>query len=48
MSNIFQNLEIEAFRKGITPRTKESMEWFRKRAQQLRRLNPQKVMQADI
>jgi len=35
MSNIFQNLEMEAFRKGITPRTKESMAWFRKRAENL-------------
>ena len=27
-SNLFQRLEIEAFRAGITPRTKESREWF--------------------
>ena len=32
MSNLFQNLTIQAFRAGITPRTKESREWFRKRA----------------
>ena len=37
MSNLFQKLEIEAFRAGITPRTKESMEWFRKKATELGR-----------
>lgn len=31
MANLFQTLEKEAFRAGITPRTKESREWFRKR-----------------
>lgn len=36
MSNLFYNLEIEAFRKGITLRSKESREWFRKRAANLR------------
>ena len=36
MSNLFYNLEIEAFRKGITLRTKESREWFRKRVANLR------------
>ena len=35
MSNLFQTLEIEAFRKGITPRSKESMAWFRNKAQKL-------------
>ena len=36
MSNLFYKLEIEAFRKGITLRSKESREWFRKRAANLR------------
>lgn len=36
MSNLFYNLEIEAFRKGLTLRTKESREWFRKRVANLR------------
>lgn len=35
MTNIFQRLELEAFRKGITPRTQESMKWFRQRAASL-------------
>ena len=38
MSNLFQKLEIEAFRAGITPRTKESMDWFRKKATSLGRI----------
>lgn len=36
MSNLFQKLEIEAFRAGITPRSRESMKWFRQKAQQLK------------
>ena len=39
MSNLFQKLELEAFRKGITPRTRESRDWFRKKVQQLTRVN---------
>jgi hypothetical protein len=35
MSNLFQTVEFEAFRKGITPRTKESRAWFRKRVQNM-------------
>lgn len=47
MSNLFQTLELEAFRKGITPRTKESRDWFRKKAQQMRRVNRNQLMQED-
>ena len=36
MSNLFQKLEYEAFRAGITPRSKESREWFRKKARSMR------------
>lgn len=46
MSNLFQKLEIQAFRAGIKPRTKESMEWFRKKAAQLGRI-PRTKMMAD-
>ena len=35
MANIFQNLQIAAFRAGITPRTKQSRDWFRQKASQL-------------
>lgn len=47
MSNIFQKLEIEAFRKGITPRSKESMDWFRKKAATLRGINRESLMDQD-
>lgn len=32
-NSIFDTLELEAFKKGITPRTKESIAWFRRKAQ---------------
>lgn len=46
MSNLFQKLEYEAFRAGITPRTKESMTWFRNRVKNLRTVN-RKALMAD-
>ena len=36
MASLFDKLELEAFRAGITPRSRESMKWFRQKAQQLR------------
>lgn len=47
MSNLFQTLEYEAFRAGITPRTKQSREWFRQRISQMRggRINRDALMQ---
>lgn len=47
MSNLFQKLELEAFRAGITPRTRESREWFRKKAQRLTRVNRDRLMDDD-
>lgn len=47
MSNLFQKLELEAFRAGITPRTAESREWFRRKTQQLRRINRQKLLKDE-
>jgi hypothetical protein len=47
MSNLFQTLQIEAFRKGVQPRTAESREWFRKRAQRLRRVNRTQLMKEE-
>ncbi len=47
MSNLFQKLELEAFKKGITPRTDESREWFRRRAQRLTRVNRNALMRED-
>jgi hypothetical protein len=47
MSNLFQTLEYEAFRAGITPRTKESRDWFRLKARQLRRVNRNQLMKEE-
>ena len=47
MASLFQQLEIEAFRKGITPRTKESIRWFQKKASQMGKVSRTGVMQDD-
>ena len=47
MSNLFQKLELEAFRAGINPRTKESRDWFRKKVQGLRGVSRTELMQQD-
>jgi hypothetical protein len=47
MSNLFYTLEIEAFRRGLTPRTNEAREWFRKRAQAMRRVNRRELMKEE-
>ena len=47
MSNLFQELQIKAFRAGITPRTKESMDWFRQKADTLTGINRRAVMNED-
>lgn len=38
---------MEAFRNGITPRTKESMDWFRRKAQAMRRVNRNQLMKQE-
>jgi len=47
MSNLFKTLELEAFRAGITPRTQQSRDWFRRKAQQLRRVNRNQLMKEE-
>ncbi len=47
MSNLFYKLEIEAFRKGLTLRTKESRDWFRTRAARLGRINRNQLMREE-
>jgi len=46
MSNLFQKVEFEAFRAGITPRTKESREWFRRKVQNMK-VNRRDLMKMD-
>ena len=47
MANIFQTLELEAFRAGITPRTKESIAWFRKKAGAMTSVTSKKIMNSE-
>lgn len=49
MSNLFNQLELEAFRAGITPRTEQSREWFRKRVSNMRsgRINRNRLMKEE-
>jgi hypothetical protein len=47
MSNLFKELELEAFRSGVTPRTKESISWFRKKAQQMGRISENRIMRDE-
>lgn len=42
--SIFDNLEINAFRAGITPRTKESIDWFKQKASKLSSINRDKLL----
>ena len=49
--SLFRDLEIEAFRAGITPRTRESIDWFKDKARQMFRgrftMNRTKLIQDD-
>lgn len=47
MGDLFQKVEFEAFRAGITPRTKESRDWFRKKVQNMRGINRRDLMKSD-
>ena len=47
MSNLFQKLGYEAFRAGVTPRTKESMTWFRQKSRSIRRVNRRELMKEE-
>lgn len=47
MSNLFNKLEIEAFRAGITPRTQESRKWFMNKIKNMRSINREQLMKTD-
>lgn len=47
MSNLFNTLELQAFRAGITPRTQQSREWFRRKAQELGNVNRNDLMKEE-
>ena len=48
MSNIFQKLELAAFRNQITPRTKESRAWFMKKARTIRGIREELMKEEPI
>jgi len=45
-SNLFQKVQADAFRAGITPRTRQSRDWFRKRVQNMK-VNRRQLMNSD-
>lgn len=47
MANLFKELELQAFRAGIQPRTRQSIDWFRKKAQRLRVPNRNAMMREE-
>lgn len=47
MSNLFKDLELEAFKAGVTPRTVESIDWFRKKAQSMGRIPQSRIMRDE-
>lgn len=44
-SSLFQKLESEAFRAGITPRTKASQRWFRKKLSTMKGIGQTSILQ---
>lgn len=48
MAELFKNLQYQAFRAGINPRTKESRDWFRKKTQELRRINRSALLKDEL
>jgi len=47
MSNLFKTLELAAFRAGITPRTRQSREWFRQKARRITGIDREKLMNEE-
>ena len=44
MASLFDTVQAQAFRAGITPRTKESIKWFQDKVQELPKPTRAKVM----
>ena len=47
MSNLFAKVEQEAFRAGITPRTKQSRAWFRSKLASMGKVNRNTLMRDE-
>ena len=44
----FEKLETEAFRSGVQPRTKESLEWFKKRLKSVTRVQNNQILKDPL
>ena len=47
MASLFDTLQAQAFRAGVTARTNKSREWFQARVKELGSVNRQQLMKAD-
>lgn len=47
MSTLFQKLEYEAFRAGITPRTEQSRAWFMDKVKDMKNINRNTLMKEE-
>ena len=47
MASLFDKLEAEAFRKGLTARSKEANDWFAKNVAKLGKIGPGKILSDD-
>jgi len=47
MASLFDTLQAGAQRAGVSPRTKESKNWFRKKVNELGDVKPQKLLKDD-
>ena len=47
-NSYFQKLETDAFRAGVQPRTKDSLEWFKKRLKGVSRVNNNKILKDPV
>lgn len=46
-TNIFQDLQLQAFRKGIVPRTKGAQDWFRSQLSKMRTINRYQLLKNE-
>ena len=47
-TSYFQKLETDAFRSGVQPRTKESLEWFKQRLKSVSRINNNQILKDPL
>lgn len=47
-TSYFQKLETDAFRAGVQPRSKDSLEWFKKRLKSVSRINNNQILKDPL